>query len=123
MDELSTQLANLEPFKLQHPVIQQVIAQLQKDLDDIRVEVELTPDETPYIQMKRQLIPVIDWLLQERPERLFTLFYRIDIPEQKVKALMIEDDIDIVEAYTDLILVRELQKVVTRNYYSSGLGV
>lgn len=121
MDALSEQLANLEPFKLEHRIIQQVVAQLQKDFDDIIVEVELNDTETPYVQLKRQVMPIIDWLLEKRPERLFSLFYRIDIPEHKVKQLLIAtDEIDICEAYTDLILNRELQKVITRNFYSAG---
>lgn len=119
MDTLSTQLANLDSFKLEHRIISQVVAQLQKDFDDIIVDVELKPEESPYVQLKRQLIPIIDWLLEKRPERLFSLFYRIDIPEQVVKSLLVDSQTDLVEAYTDQILNRELQKVITRNFYSA----
>lgn len=118
MDALTEQLSNLEPFKIQHTIIRQVVAQIQKDFDDIVVEVELNDNETPYVQLKRQIYPIIDWLMEKRPERLFALFYRIDIPEQTVKRLLTGDDENLVDAYTDLILQRELQKVIVRNFYS-----
>ncbi|MES2628087.1 MAG: hypothetical protein V4616_03875 [Bacteroidota bacterium] len=121
MDALTAQLANPEPFKLQHRIIQQVVAQLQKDFDDIVIDVTLSGDESPYDQLRREIRPVVDWLLEKRPERLFTLFYRIDIPEQRVKQLMASsDEVDIVDEYTDLILDRELQKVIIRNFYSGS---
>ncbi len=119
MDKLASQLANLEPFKFEHRIIQQVVAQIKKDFDDIVIDLELNAVETPYQQLKAYLKPIIEYLLDERPERLFTLFYRIDISEQTVKSLMGNADIDLAEEYTELILNRELQKVIIRNFYSA----
>lgn len=120
MNTLEAHLADIESFKLQHAVVQQVVTQIQKDFDDIIVEVNLDGEGSPYDQLKKQIRPIIDWLLEKRPERLFALFYRIDIPEQVVKRLMTDggEGGDVVEQYTDLILQRELQKVIIRNFYS-----
>ena len=120
MSTLNDYLARIESFKLEHPIVRQVINQIQKDFDDIAIEVELEDrEESPYEQLRKQLRPVIDWLMEKRPERLFALFYRIDIPEQTVKRIMTGGgEGDVVEQCTDLILQRELQKVIVRNYYS-----
>ncbi len=121
MDKLATILADVEPFKLNYKIIEQVVAQLQKDFDDIEVKVEITDNGNPYLQLCQAVVPIVDWLLEKRPERLFALFYRIDIPEQTVKALLVDPEVSIAQAYTDLILNRELQKVIIRNFYSNQL--
>lgn len=121
MDELTRQLSNLAPFKLEQSIIRQVVAQLDKDLNDLRLEVEFTGKGTPYDELSAQLKPIIAWLLEKYPEKLFALFYRIDIPEGRVRQLLLHAE-DPVQAYTDLILDRELQKVIIRNFYSASQG-
>ncbi len=121
MSSLNEQLAKIESFKLEHRIIKQVVEQIKKDFDDVRVEVKIGKDGSPYEQLKKQIYPIIEWMFEKRPERLFALFYRIDIPEHRVKQLLHGDvEGDVVEQYTDLILQRELQKVIIRNFYSTG---
>jgi hypothetical protein len=118
MNDLAKQLSDLGPFKLEESIIRQVAAQLAKDFNDIQVEVSFTGSGDPYLELKQQVLPIVDYLLEKNPEKLFALFYRIDIPEQKVKSLFTGEG-DAVDEYTELILNRELQKVITRNFYAS----
>jgi len=67
---------------------------------------------------KNKLTNIIRYLLDKDFERLLRAMYRIDINEEKLKAVLAsESPEDVAPNITELIIQRELQKVVTRRKY------
>jgi hypothetical protein len=66
-------------------------------------------------------MPVIDYMLEYQTERFWSLLYGIDLNESKVREALFGEDVNTLQLLTDLILKRELQKVVIRNHYAGRL--
>ncbi len=106
-------------FEQSIDLLQQVVLQLNKDFQLNGFEVEFSgKGETAYNELTCQLMPVIEYMLEKKPERFWNLLYSIDLNEQKVKEALFGQDSNSIQQLTDLILKRELQKVVIRNFYS-----
>lgn len=66
-------------------------------------------------QLRVALRAQISKMLERRPEALMQLLYRIDVNEQKVKAAVAAiPGIDFPSALTELIIERQLQKMLLR---------
>ncbi len=63
------------------------------------------------------LTRIITYLLEKDFERLLQAMYRIDVSEDKFKAVFSKDE-NIAEAITKLVLERELEKVAIRKKYN-----
>ncbi len=71
--------------------------------------------------LKRALRSKIDSLLQDDMHALVQLMYRLDINESKFhNAMSAQNSDERVNALTDLIIERELQRVEFRNKYQNG---
>lgn len=96
----------------------QTVSLIKKDLS---LDHDSLPESIASIDdLKELLIPVINYLLDRDMTRLLNALYRIDISENKVKqVLMVENPANIASKLAELIVQRELQKVITRRKYSS----
>jgi hypothetical protein len=75
--------------------------------------------ETAYSELFRQILPHIERLQKENFRNFYNLLYRIDLNEGQIKkAVESSTDRTFAEVVTDLILKRELIKVVFRRQYS-----
>lgn len=100
-------------------LLQEVVAQLNKDFQLNGFEVTFSgKGETAYQELTVELVPLIEYLLEKQPERFWNLLYCIDLNESKVKKALFGTDSDSIQQLTDLILKRELQKVVIRRHYA-----
>ncbi len=69
--------------------------------------------------LKGQLQPVISELLTKDPSKVLSVLYRIDVMEKNIKrAFLPEFKLKRSALLADLIIERELQKVVVRKIYS-----
>lgn len=69
--------------------------------------------------LKKQLSRIISYLIDKDFQRLLNVLYRIDINEEKFKiALTLDPPSEVAPAIAQLIIDRELQKVITRRKYS-----
>jgi hypothetical protein len=103
-------------------LLQQVVAQLTKDFQLSGFDVQFSGDETnAYLELTRQIEPLITNMLEFQNERFWTLLYSIDINETQVREALFGENPNSVQLLTDLILKRELQKVVIRNHYAGRL--
>jgi hypothetical protein len=105
--------------------------QLIKDMGDFSIPIQFKArrqgdKETPYRELFDQVEPVIYTLEMMQPEKLKSLLYRIDISENEIKKHIssanpnsASNKTDLSSFITDLVLQRELQKVLTRIYFSS----
>ena len=102
-------------------LLQDVVAQINKDFRLNGFDVEFSGEgETAYRELSEQLSPVIDYMLEHQTETFWNLVYSIDLSESKVKQILFgkEEVSDAIGQLTDLILKRELQKVVIRHFYA-----
>jgi len=102
-------------------LLQEVVGQINKDFRLQGFDVEFSgKGETAYRELSDQLKPVIEYMLENQTEKFWNLIYGIDLSESKVRRILFgtDQEIDAIKELTDLILKRELQKVVIRLHYS-----
>ena len=102
-------------------LLQEVVGQIIKDFRLQGFDVEFSgTGETAYRELSDQLKPVIEYMLENQTEKFWNLIYGIDLSESKVRRILFgtDQEIDAIKELTDLILKRELQKVVIRLHYS-----
>ena len=102
-------------------LLQEVVDQINKDFRLQGFDVEFSgKGETAYRELSNQLKPVIEYMLENQTEKFWNLIYGIDLSESKVRRILFgtDQEIDAIKELTDLILKRELQKVVIRLHYS-----
>jgi len=115
-------LSELSPYYSRTDLLEKVVAQIKKDFNWFSFEITFTKKEgiTPYQELFQQILPLIDEMLNDDYPKLLAILYRIDIDEEFLnRQLKIVAHADTDEVITDLILKRELQKVIIREMYSS----
>jgi hypothetical protein len=102
-------------------LLEKVVAQINKDFRLQGFDVGFSGEgETAYQELTDQLKPVVEYMLENQTEKFWNLVYGIDLSEAKVRRILFgkDEEIDAIQELTDLILKRELQKVVIRLHYS-----
>jgi 2-keto-4-pentenoate hydratase/2-oxohepta-3-ene-1,7-dioic acid hydratase in catechol pathway len=102
-------------------LLEQVVAQITKDFRLQGFDVEFTgTEDSAYSELSEQLQPVVEYMLENQTEKFWNLIYGIDLSEAKVKQILFgkDENINAIQELTELILKRELQKVVIRLHYS-----
>ena len=121
MENLPLSTTDFNRYKRSVALLEDVVAQINKDFRLNGFEVEFSGEgETAYHELSEQLIPVIEYMLEHQTETFWNLIYSIDLNENKVKRILFgQEEVDnAIGQLTDLILKRELQKVVIRHFYS-----
>ncbi len=116
-------LSELQPYYNRQDLIEKVVAQLQKDFDWFNIEIIFNPssETSPYQQLYQQILPYIDELLNDDYPKLMAMLYRIDLDEGFLnRQLKLTPNADTDEVITDLIIKRELQKVIIRELYNAS---
>lgn len=114
-------LNELQPFYNKKELIKKVVTQIKKDFNWFNLEIVFTDSEktTPYQELYNQILPLIDELLNDDYPKLLAMLYRIDLEENFLNRKLKETpNADTDEVITDLIIKRELQKVIIREAYS-----
>ena len=121
MEILPLSTSDFNRYQRSVGLLQDVVAQINKDFRLNGFDVEFSGEgETAYQELSEQLIPVIEYMLEHQTETFWNLVYSIDLNEAKVKQILFgqEEVENAIGQLTDLILKRELQKVVIRHFYS-----
>lgn len=110
---------DIEEFKSQEEVIRQTVNQIIKDFAMFGMDVEFPPDmKMVYPHLFNQLEMHIGGLLTRNVQKLSALLYQIDIPEiQIIKSWEEHPEFTHSQVITELVIYRELKKVVFRNFY------
>jgi hypothetical protein len=114
-------LNELQPYYNKKELIEKVVSQIKKDFNWFNLEITFTnsPETTPYQELYKQILPLIDELLNDDYPKLLAMLYRIDLDEDFLNRRLREaPNADTDEVITDLIIKRELQKVIIRDAYS-----
>lgn len=87
---------------------------------DLLIDEELPEAFDSLEELKKQLTPIINHLLDHDLNRLLIALYRIDINEAKIKKILsTESPEGMASKIAELVIKREMQKVITRKKYSS----
>ncbi|HAH60419.1 MAG TPA: hypothetical protein DCL86_19970 [Bacteroidales bacterium] len=110
---------NLSPFDAKESLIQQTIAQINRDFARFGMEINFPQSmEMVYAQVFRDRKSVLNDLLATDNHRLVSLLYHIDISESAIKEAWAEQpDLTRPHILSELIILREFKKVVYRNHY------
>lgn len=130
MSQLPTFTENeLQAYYRRVDLINKTAQQIIKDFDWYGMDIKFSGNaDNAYHELFNQINSAIEKLLNTNAEKLMEVLYRIDINEKKVNSFS-EDEREseggnkrkVSELLTELIIQRELQKVVTRNYFSGRL--
>ena len=115
-------LSELSPYYGRTDLLEKVVEQVKKDFNWFNFEITFTGNAiSPYQELFDQILPLIDELLNDDYPKLMAMLYRIDIDEEFLNKRLKENaTADTHEIITDLIIKRELQKIVIRQIYSSS---
>jgi hypothetical protein len=98
-------------------LIKDTANQVIKDFDMFGLEIKFSGNAyNAYEELFDQILPHIDKLLSSNQQKFLGILYRIDISEEQIKKAV---NNNLSEPFshiiTDLVIKRELQKVVIRN--------
>lgn len=116
-------LTELQEYYNRQDLLEKVVEQIQKDFNWFSLEVKFSnkPEISAYQELYQEILPLIDEMLNDDYIKLMSILYRIDIDEDFLNRKLKETpNADTDEVITDLIIKRELQKVIIKHMYSSG---
>ena len=119
MNDITKDSFDIEQFKAKEEVIRQTANQIIKDFAMFGMDVEFPLDmEMAYEQLFYQLEMHISGLLTGNVQKLMALLYQIDISEKEIlNAWEKHPEYTHSQVVTELVIYRELKKVIFRNYY------
>ncbi len=115
---MELQNLNLEAYKKRADIIGKTADQVIKDCSTFGIEIHFSGfTEWAYDELFEQLEQNISEMINVYPEKLSALLYHIDVDNNKIqRESMKYTDWTYAEVVTELVLYRELKKVVTREY-------
>lgn len=118
-------MTDITPYLNRLDILNETAQQIIKDFGMVGLKIPRVlwagNTNNAYAELFSQILPLIDKLQKENFQKFYILMYRIDISERQIKkAVEQTKDKSFSEVVTDLILKRELLKVVIRKNYSAG---
>ncbi len=116
---IKLQLSQLHTFHNQLNIIQETADQIIKDFDAFGYKIIFSGKEkVAYEELFMQITPLIESLNNNNYKKLMNVLYRIDVPEEAINLkLKNSNSREFAAIITEIVLERELKKVITRNYY------
>lgn len=112
---------DIEVYKNKAEIIRQTVAQVVKDFAMFGMEINFSGNtEFAYQEMFIQLSNQVQQLLEYDSGKLSALLYQIDINEAHIlESVTQHPEHSNVDIITELIIHRELKKVLFRNFYKN----
>ncbi|MBA3705610.1 MAG: hypothetical protein H0W84_06825 [Bacteroidetes bacterium] len=112
-------LSDLSQYFNRLDLIKDTANQIIKDFDMFGMEVKFSGNAyNAYEELFEQIEPHISQLIHSNQQKFMGVLYRIDLSDEQIKKAVQENSSEPFSAIvTDLIIKRELQKVVIRNHY------
>lgn len=110
---------NLEAYNQRKEMIRLTIDQIRKDFQWYDEDLNIEQNESSIVdQLRQKVMTLVNRMLELDTYRFFQLMYVVDIPESEVKrCLLNKKDVKGIEELVDLIIKRELQKVLIREHF------
>ncbi|MBL7888924.1 MAG: hypothetical protein JNL24_05195 [Bacteroidia bacterium] len=114
-------LSNLSSYFNKLDLIKDTADQIIKDFDMFGLEIRFSGNAyNAYEELFEQIEPHIKKLIDSNQSKFMGILYRIDVSDDQIKkALKDNSSESFSEIITDLIIRRELQKVVIRQHYKT----
>ena len=114
-------MTDITPYLNRLDIFNETAQQIIKDFGIQGMQIKFSGNtENAYKELFSQILPHIEKLQNENFQNFYNLMYRIDVSEEQIKKAVEESkDKSFSEIVTELILKRELIKVVFRKQYSS----
>jgi hypothetical protein len=109
---------DLSAFRDKQEFLIKTAKQLEKDFLCEGHRFKFSENKISYSILHELVLPIIENLLNTHPKKLQQLIYRIDLPE-KVFSDTLQKSLDPASELTQLIIQRELLKVVIRYHYTN----
>ncbi|MBC8265983.1 MAG: hypothetical protein H8E84_03365 [Flavobacteriales bacterium] len=97
--------------------LEETITQLEKDFLMIGINFDIEKPVANYKTLFVFTYNLVNTINKQHPKRILNLLYRIDLPEEMVQKQMQETDLAFTEILAELIVKRELYKVVLKKKY------
>lgn len=104
-------------FLSQKDLLRNLILQIRKDFESAGIQIKLLLNKRYSFAELAQIIS--DAFMQAGATAMFNLLYRVDVSEKQLKDGMPTPGIDPI-LVAELVIKRELQKVVLRKQYTQG---
>jgi len=113
---------NIELYKTRKELIRQTADQIIKDFGMFGLDIFFSGvSEMAYDELFSQMVIHINDLLNQDFQKLVSLLYQIDVSEKQIVIKEIEfPGYSKAEILAELVIHRELRKVITRNYYKTN---
>ncbi|WP_321310138.1 hypothetical protein [Marinifilum fragile] len=113
---------SIEPYRNREEIIRQVAAQIEKDFAQFGLEVQFSGEvDYAYEELFSQLKEHLIWLLDRDYHRLVLLLYQIDLSEKQIMQAETQyPDVPKSDLLAELVILRELKKVLIRNYFKEN---
>jgi hypothetical protein len=109
---------DLSAFRDKQEFLIKTAKQLEKDFLSEGHRFRFSENKISYSILHELVFPIIENLLNTHPKKLQQLIYRIDLPE-KVFSDTLQNSLEPASELTQLIIQRELLKVVIRYHYTN----
>ena len=115
-------LTNISQYFNRLDLIKDTANQIIKDFDMFGLEIKFSGNAyNAYEELFEQIEPHINQLISSNQQKFMGILYRIDLSDEQVKKAVHENLSESFSAIvSDLIIKRELQKVVIRNHYKKS---
>ena len=99
--------------------LNETVEQLEKDFLMVGVNFDVPKPVLSYSSLFNFTIHLVDALQAKDSQKILNLLYRIDLSEEIVKNAMKQTDLSFTEMISEMIVKRELKKVIMYYYYSN----
>lgn len=112
------ELTNINAQLKANQYLQETLAQVEKDFLMIGINFDIEKPAPDYKSLFAYTKKIIDTIHEQNPKLLYNLLYRIDLSEEMVQEKMKTSTLSFTEMLAELIMERELYKVVLRKNIS-----
>jgi len=100
--------------------LQETAQQLEKDFLMIGINFDIDTPVSDYKYLFSFTYHLVNALNEQNPKKVLNLLYRIDLSEVKVKEEMLKTELSFTEMLSEMIVNREIKKVLIKNYFSNS---
>ena len=125
MNKPSLNITDISQYFNRLDLIKDTANQIIKDFEMFGMEIKFSGNAyNAYEELFEQIQPHIEKLINTNQSKFMGIIYRIDISNSQIKKTLTENNSEpFADVITDLIIKRELQKVVIRQHYKNSNDV
>ena len=99
--------------------LNETVQQLEKDFLMVGVKFDVPKPVLSYSSLFNFTLNLVESLNKKDSQKILNLLYRIDLSEEIIKNEMNQTDISFTKMLSEMIVKRELKKVIMYYYYSN----